>query len=229
MRHMPQSKTTAAAPAPGAGRAFLRALAGAGAAAYLLIAGVCAVGAEEAAKPARISLASTRSLSDRVQVIWSSPPGELTSASVYRRDENGQWQFMSRIWADGPGWMVFDDTEAKAGARYGYRLGMVEEGEEIFLGETWVRVPLLENLTLAFIASPTFDRLDVAFSLPGTTPARLELFDVSGRRIASRDVGSLGAGKHTLTLADRRLPAGAYLMRLTQGAHSVTARGIILR
>src|SRR5262249_46631082 len=38
--------------------------------------------------------------------------------------------------------------------------------------------------------------LAVAFSLPGASVAELELMDVAGRRIARREVGTLGAGRH---------------------------------
>jgi hypothetical protein len=42
--------------------------------------------------------------------------------------------------------------------------------------------------------------------------------DVSGRRILGRDVGSLGAGRHRVNLAEgRRVAPGLYWVRLTQG------------
>jgi hypothetical protein len=36
--------------------------------------------------------------------------------------------------------------------------------------------------------------MTVQFVLPTTVPARLELFDIAGRRVAARDVGTLGPG-----------------------------------
>lgn len=69
--------------------------------------------------------------------------------------------------------------------------------------------------------------MTVRFTLPTAAPARLELLDVSGRRIASHEVG---AGRHTLDLgAGRRLAPGLYLVRLTQGANARTARAVVLR
>jgi hypothetical protein len=59
--------------------------------------------------------------------------------------------------------------------------------------------------------------------------ARLELFDISGRRVVARAVGALGAGHHALDLAEgRRLPAGLYLLRLTQGAEARVVRTTVL-
>jgi len=72
-------------------------------------------------------------------------------------------------------------------------------------------------------------RLTVTFSLPSSGRARLELLDVSGRRVADREVGSLGAGRHVVDLAERRqLPPGLYLVRLTQGADARARRVVLL-
>ena len=61
----------------------------------------------------------------------------------------------------------------------------------------------------------------ITFALGSAEPATLALVDLAGRTVASRAVGSLGAGVHHVTLdAGRRLSAGVYFARLT------TARGI---
>ncbi len=63
-------------------------------------------------------------------------------------------------------------------------------------------------------------RLTVAFTLPLLAPARLEMLDVGGRRVASREVGSLGAGAHVVELVpNHALAPGLYLLRLAQGAN----------
>ncbi len=43
-------------------------------------------------------------------------------------------------------------------------------------------------------------RLSVHFALPAGGDARLELFDVAGRRLASREVGAMGGGRHAVDL-----------------------------
>jgi hypothetical protein len=73
-------------------------------------------------------------------------------------------------------------------------------------------------------------RLGVQFALPDATPARLELLDVSGRRVVEREVGALGPGWHTVDLAaGRRLATGLYLVRLTKGADVRVSRVVVLR
>jgi hypothetical protein len=69
--------------------------------------------------------------------------------------------------------------------------------------------------------------LTVHFTLPTDAPARLELLDVAGRRIATHEVG---AGQHTLDLgAGQNLAPGLYLVRLTQGTNTRTTRVAVLR
>lgn len=78
--------------------------------------------------------------------------------------------------------------------------------------------------------NPVAGDLVVSFRLPDAEPARLELFDLAGRRIETKDVGALGPGRHTTTLAPaRRLAAGVYMIRLTRGNEERTARAVVLR
>lgn len=73
-------------------------------------------------------------------------------------------------------------------------------------------------------------RLAIHFALPSSEPATLALFDIGGRSVASEQVGSLGAGPHTLDLAQgRHLAPGVYLVRLVQGAAVRTARVAVFR
>ena len=67
----------------------------------------------------------------------------------------------------------------------------------------------------------------MSFSLPNTQKATLGMYDVSGRRVAFREV-SLGAGRHTVTLASR-LPARMYMIKLNQGDLSLTTRAIVVK
>jgi len=92
-----------------------------------------------------------------------------------------------------------------------------------------VDVPLAPGFALTGCRpNPAQQDLRVAFALPDESPARLELFDVAGRRVAAREVGALGGGSHLLTLGNgTRFPAGVYLLRLSRGARSLTARALV--
>ena len=117
------------------------------------------------------------------------------------------------------------------GARYGYRLGVMDQGREVFAGETWVDVPVAVELALAGVRpNPATQELAVAFSLPDASPARLEAFDLAGRRVVAREVGPLGGGNHEVRLGEgRTLAPGVYLLRLTRGERVLKARAVIVR
>jgi hypothetical protein len=79
--------------------------------------------------------------------------------------------------------------------------------------------------------NPARRDLSVALSLPsGDSRGALELIDLSGRRIAFRDLSGLGAGRHRLALLERRaLPPGVYLVRLTHGSDVRSLKVAVLR
>ena len=70
--------------------------------------------------------------------------------------------------------------------------------------------------------------LMIHFARPGGGRATLDMFDTSGRRMISREVGSLGAGSHAVNLAEgHALRGGIYLVRLTQGMRSRSIKTIV--
>ena len=72
--------------------------------------------------------------------------------------------------------------------------------------------------------------LTVHFALPSGSAASLELLDLAGRRIATREVGSLGAGQHSLGLGEGcRLAPGLYLVCLRQGTNMRVTRVVELK
>jgi hypothetical protein len=153
-------------------------------------------------------------------------------ATVYRSHVAGAWTRIGEVTADGTGYLRYTDPIDATVTRVGYRLGIIDTGIEGFYGETWVDLPT-RNAVLTFALDPVRPNpsrggaLTVRFSLPTDAPARLELLDVAGRRIASHDVG---IGQHTLDLgAGQHLPPGLYLVRLTQGANTRVTRVAVLR
>jgi hypothetical protein len=181
--------------------------------------------------PTLVSLVSTQAEPGRVRLTWYAADGHTGTARVYRRTAASDWQALASISADGTGMLAYEDVQVSAGTRYGYRLGVGPAGQEVFLGETWVDVPRVAAFALAGLRpNPAVRNLSVAFSLPDASPARLEVLDIAGRMLLERQVGTLGAGSHVVELSQARaLPAGIYLVRLTQGGRSLTTRGVVIR
>jgi hypothetical protein len=76
---------------------------------------------------------------------------------------------------------------------------------------------------------PASGAFDIAFTLDRPLPARLELFDVAGRRLMVEDLaGRVGMGWGRLDPA-RTLPNGVYLIRLAQAGRIATTRVVLAR
>jgi hypothetical protein len=189
---------------------------------YALVTPVSPVGA-------LASVASVEEAADHIRVTWfSSNPG--LAANVYRRTADGDWAAMGPITGDGSGYLSFTDRGVTEGARYGYRLGIMNGGVEAFAGETWATAEVLEFALQGAMPNPAVHgQLTVQFSLPSAEPARIDLFDITGRRVAGREVSSMGPGRHVVDLAQGgRVPAGVYVVRLSQGKQVRTVRAVAL-
>jgi hypothetical protein len=184
----------------------------------------------ELVTPVLVSLVSALAEPGRVAVTWFAG-GRPGLATTLYRSTGAAWARLGTLRADDAGTLAYEDRDVTPGGRYGYRLGVVSAGRETFFGEAWVEVPLQLELALTGLRpNPATREATVCFTLPRPGPATLEVLDVSGRRTLVRDVGGFGPGNHTVPLEQgRRLPAGLYFLRLTQGGRTVTTRGVIVR
>jgi hypothetical protein len=89
--------------------------------------------------------------------------------------------------------------------------------------------PNVNALSLSALhPNPARDLPPIQFTLAARAPATLELFDLSGRRLRSREVGSLSPGSHRVSFPGARLDPGLYFVRLTQGTERRSARVVVL-
>jgi hypothetical protein len=181
--------------------------------------------------PTLLSLVSADAAPGRVVLRWHSAGG-VPSATLERREEGGEWLAIASLTADGTGHLGYDDLEVVAGRRYGYRLAYAGAGGGVITGgETWVDIPaaMLALALEGFRPNPAGLDPVAWFTLPDEAAARLEVLDVSGRRVFVREVGSLGAGRHALPLGAAGLGAGVYVIRLSRGERTITARAAVVR
>ena len=182
-----------------------------------------------ATTPVLASLVSAEAEPGRVTVRWqvSGAEGPVT---VRRDHGTGAWEALGMTYPDGAGRVSVVDTDVASG-RYGYRLGLPSGAGEIAAGEVWVDVPVASRFGLGGVSpNPARGPLTVSFSLGDTQPAALELFDLAGRRVESTTIESPRPGERVLTLgAGRELPAGVYLLQLSQGARRASSRVAVVR
>src|SRR5207249_10765008 len=143
-----------------------------------------------------------------------------------RGDAGGSFGPVGEITADGVGPRRFEGWNVKAGATYLCCLAVRDGAATSYLGQVTSHVPAAGSFGIdGFRPNPAQGQVSVVFALESAAHARLELLDVAGRRVMTREVGMLGAGQHVLPLGQTAaLPAGIYVLRLTQSGHEAVAR-----
>lgn len=170
------------------------------------------------------SLVRASARNDRVELSWSLP--EPVRVRIERREPATDWTLVGTRVAAG-GRLDFVDAAVASGHRYGYRL--VGPNGAVLVTETWVDVPHAAAIQLAgFVPNPARDVANVSFTLADASPARLEIFDLGGRRVFAREVGSLGAGRHVVPIASAGLRAGVYQVRLVPRIGATLERRAVL-
>jgi len=170
------------------------------------------------------SLAGVQAEPRRVRIRWQSDAGPPV-ALVLRSADGMGWSERAEVLHDGTGFYDFVDDSVAPGSRWAYRL-VTRAGDEMATA-VWVDVPWEPALALAgFIAGA--DHPTIALVLAGSEPARLEVFDVLGRRLASVDLAAPAPGGRQVRLPENVAP-GLYILRLTQSETSTTGRGVLLR
>jgi hypothetical protein len=167
---------------------------------------------------------------DRIRLTWYAAGEPNLNATLYRRTPGTDWTRVATLTSNSGGLLQYEDRAVIEGGLYGYRLGIMDAGVEVFAGEVWATASRPALALEGILPNPAVNgRFSVAFALPTNEPARLELLDVTGRRVASREVGSLGPGRHQLALdSGAHLPPGVYLVRLVQAQTTRTARVVVI-
>lgn len=178
------------------------------------------------------ALVSADATSSGVDLEWYAPGPVSGDCTVERRQPGMSWESIGDASPDGTERIRFQDKRVVPGADYAYRIAYNLAGTSLRSAETWVHIPDSAHFALAG-ATPnpaSAQGVHVSFSIPVASPMRLEMFDIAGRLVGSRELRSLAAGSHTVRWDP--LPstgAGLYWLRLTQGARTATARVVITR
>jgi hypothetical protein len=178
-----------------------------------------------------LALMSAEAGPDRVVLRWQGSGAGALEATVERRGESTGWQPLGPARPESADRLRYEDRAVVQGERYGYRLSYDDDGAQRYSAEAWLDVPRALALALeGFRPNPASREAVVAFTLPESGSAVLELIDITGRRVFSREVGALGPGRHTVRIDDQAaLAPGVYVIRLTQGGRVVQARGVVMK
>ena len=174
------------------------------------------------------SLVSADALPDRARLTWYAAGSRGQELILDRRTASADWSESARVMADGAGYVVFEDRDVVPGVRYGYRLRTVA-GVPI-TDETWLSIPAPDVPALGLpTPNPAAGALLVPVYLQSPRAARLELFDVAGRRVRSESLGGLAPGSHTVRVDHGSSGPGIYTLRLRQGTSASVRRFVWTR
>jgi len=167
-----------------------------------------------------------------VRLRWSTSATPADPVIVQRRTEESPWRDLSTHAVDGAGELAWVDEQAQMGGRYGYRLQWNQEGEVVTSGEVWVEVRQALTRLSGIRPNPASREtgFSVNFTLRTGAPATLEVFDLSGRRVARETLPSPTPGPHELHVqASRGLAPGVYLVELRAGGDRMITRAAIVQ
>lgn len=175
-----------------------------------------------------VSLVSADVREGTARLCWYLSLDKPTVLALYRSAAAGPWQSLGAVSPDGSGYVRYEDATVVAGTRYGYRLRVrAADGFETLADEVWVEAP---GADLAVrVPNPVVSgEVTVSFAAPAGRAVRLELIDVAGRNVATRQVAGAGA-RQSVTLAQSGdLAPGLYLVRVGL-ERPVVARVAVIR
>jgi hypothetical protein len=179
------------------------------------------------ATPTLVSLAVAEAEPDLVRLVWQGSDAVGRTAEVMRREGDAGWHRTGASVSDGSARWVFEDRTVVPGARYVYGIDLGDGPQ----AQVEVEIPIRPLLALrGLFPNPASSESRLSFSLPARTRARVDVYDIGGRRVAREDLGLLPAGAHRVILnALARLEPGVYALELVTGVGQRRIRATILR
>ncbi len=167
---------------------------------------------------------------------------DLHNYTVYRKTSSGVTPVPQNFLSDAVDTVLTDTTPPASSAYYIVTATDVHDNQGAASNEAAVgaatgagNLPpitsllVLQNRPNPFTASSTFD-----IGLPSASKVSLEVFDVAGRRVASRSLGSKPAGWQSISIdaiGDDRKPlaSGVYFYRIRAAGQTQTRKMVIAR
>lgn len=174
---------------------------------------------------------------NNVNIDWVTST-ETNSADfiIERKSSNGTWQSAGSVKAAGTSTSSrsysFIDRNVATG-KYSYRLKQIDfDGSSTTFNaiEVEVGVPAEFDLSQNY-PNPFNPSTRVNFSLPTPTNVTLDVFDISGQKVATILSGYMTAGYHTADIDAQKLKlsSGIYIYKLSAGKFTSTKKMILMK
>lgn len=182
------------------------------------------------AEPFDVTLVEASVTDSHVRLRWRL--GEPTSvARLERRNGYGVWMDAGPATLE-PGGTALAELDVFDAGRQAFRLAAAAPIGIARSDSVWIDAPSSPTPALAMTGvwpNPSNGDVRVSFTLPSGGAAKLEVYDLGGRRAYARDLGVLAAGLHHVELAPgRALRPGVWFAVLRFGGERRTARFVAL-
>jgi len=164
-----------------------------------------------------------------VALTWEASAASGQRALVERSDDRESWSVLGDAIEVGRGSFRFEDRTAARGSSYYYRL--VSDHEQALSAVAFVTIPDRATFALrAQSANPASDGWTVALDLPGAGEARIELYDLAGRKLETHVVHAETSGRKLIALGSAfRVAPGVYSVVARFGAERARLRLVLFR
>lgn len=189
------------------------------------------IGWLDAATAVRVAPGYINAGTDGVRIEWYTSAAAKLAWSAERTVGDDVWTTIGAPDVQGQNLLVLTDSDVEPGMSYGYRVS-ARDADGLSLSEVvWVTIPDAA-IALALEGAqpnPAVRGLNVAFTLSGVSPARLDLINVAGRIVGSMDLAGRSPGRHIINFgAGRSVPSGTYFLRLSQDGKSLSKPVVVV-
>jgi hypothetical protein len=172
-----------------------------------------------------------------VRLRWVVPDTRGAAISVLRRTATIDWVELGPGSVESGSRVTYEDRTVVPGERYAYKLLVRTAGDEGYSSEVWVTVPAGAGAPQALRLDPVYPnpfgaRAYLNFALPGGGPAKLTIFTVSGRKVATIVDQTLPSGWRSVAwdgtdASGRPVASGTYFAKL-ESAGQVQIRKVVV-
>jgi hypothetical protein len=163
------------------------------------------------------------------RLVWNVGRGTAVEIRAERREDAGEWTALGPCSADADGLVHVDDPSIQAGHHYDYRLWF-SNGVTSATSTAASLAPAPRPAASAALAvpNPAVGALSIAATLPsGTSEARLEVFDLGGRRVLGRALSGVPGTVQAVSFGAPLRP-GVYVVSLSAGGRQLASRRLVM-
>ncbi|RPH92069.1 MAG: T9SS C-terminal target domain-containing protein [Calditrichaeota bacterium] len=184
--------------------------------------------------PIELAAFSAHLLENQVLLNWSTT-AESNNLGFYvdRSSDRQVWQEIAFIPGHGTSHQVHDystiDSESPGG-RLLYRLRQIDyDGSEHLSDTVTLILPVMEYALKSIYPNPFNQALSIHFQLAEASEVRMEIFNLTGQRVAELVNGQLNRGDHRIIWNAQNTPVGTFIIRFQAGHSTLLGKCLLLK